>query len=222
MNQASFSELITIILGVQPSRGQKLAQQLCLEDSATTAIGTTACVLRRLSRESMQSIGLTENQANKLVAALTLGKLAYVPETSAQKGITVIDDPAIAAGLLIPKLAYKEKEHAAVVVMNVKHQWLATEIISIGTKTECLFHPDEAFRAALKHDGKRVIIAHNHPSGDLSPSLEDVELTKQIVKGGYLLNVPVLDHLIIGNRDFNSIRQATGIWEEIEQERKNR
>jgi len=170
----------------------------------------------------MQSIGLTENQANKLVAALTLGKLAYVPETSAQKGITVIDDPAIAAGLLIPKLAYKEKEHAAVVVMNVKHQWLATEIISIGTKTECLFHPDEAFRAALKHDGKRVIIAHNHPSGDLSPSLEDVELTKQIVKGGYLLNVPVLDHLIIGNRDFNSIRQATGIWEEIEQERKNR
>ncbi|MGC1525527.1 MAG: JAB domain-containing protein, partial [Phormidesmis sp.] len=119
-------------------------------------------------------------------------------------------------------LAYKEKEHAAVVVMNVQHQWLATEVISIGTKNGCLFHPDEAFEAALKHDGKRIIIAHNHPSGELSPSPEDIQLTKQMVRGGYLLNVPVLDHLIIGNGDFKSIRQATSIWEEIEQERKNR
>ena len=222
MNQVSFAELITTILGVQPSRGKKLAQRLCLEDSAATTVGTTASVLRRFSRESVQSTGLTEKQANKLMAALTLGKLAYVPESSAQKGVTVIDDPSVAAGLLIPKLAYKEKEHAAVVVMNVQHQWLATEVISIGTKNECLFHPDEAFKAALKHDGKRIIIAHNHPSGELSPSPEDIELTKQMVRGGYLLNVPVLDHLIIGNGDFKSIRQATSIWEEIEQERKNR
>ena len=221
MNQVSFAELIATILGVQPSRGQKLAQRLCLEDSAATTVGTTASVLRRLSRESIQSTGLTEKQAAKLMAALTLGKLAYVPESSAQKGVTVIDDPAIAAGLLMPRLAYKAKEHAAVVVMNVKHQWLATEVISIGTKDECLFHPDEAFKAALKHDGKRVIIAHNHPSGELSPSPQDVGLTKQMVRGGYLLNIPVLDHLIIGNGDFSSIRQSTGIWEELEQTREN-
>ena len=221
MNQVSFAELITTILGVQHSRGQKLAQRLCLEDSAATTVGTTASVLRRLSRESIQAAGLTEKQSSRLMAALTLGKLAYIPESSAQRGVTVIDDPAIAAGLLMSKLAYKDREHAAVVVMNVKHQWLATEIISIGTKDECLFHPDEAFKAALKHDGKRVIIAHNHPSGELSPSPEDIKLTRQMVRGGYLLNIPVLDHLIIGNGDFNSIRQATGIWEEIKQENKN-
>lgn len=220
MNQASFAELITTILGVQHSRGQKLAQRLCLEDSAATTVGTTASVLRRLSRESIQAAGLTGKQANKLMAALTLGKLAYVPESSAQRGVTVIDDPAIAAGLLMSKLAYKDKEHAAVVVMNVRHQWLATEIISIGTKSECLFHPDEVFKAVLKHDGKRVIIAHNHPSGELSPSHEDIELTKHMVRGGYLLNIPVLDHLIIGNGDFSSIRQSTGIWEALEQEKK--
>ena len=220
MNQASFAELITIILGVQHSRGQKLAQRLCLEDSATTTVGTTASVLRRLSKESIQAAGLTEKQSNKLIAALTLGRLAYVPESRAQRGVTVIDDPAIAAGLLMSKLAYKEKEHAAVVVMNVRHQWLATEVISIGTKSECLFHPDEVFKVALKHDGKRVIIAHNHPSGELSPSREDIELTKHMVRGGYLLNMPVLDHLIIGNGDFSSIRQSTGIWEALEQEKK--
>ena len=70
------------------------------------------------------------------MAALTLGKLAYVPASSAQRGVTVIDDPAIAAGLLMSKLAYKDKEHAAVVVMNVRHQWLATEIISIDRNKE--------------------------------------------------------------------------------------
>ena len=220
MNQVSFAELITTILGVQPSRGQKLAQRLCLEDSAVTTVGSIAPVLRRLSRESIQSTGLTEKQAKNLMAALTLGKLAYVPKSSAERGVTVVDDPAIAAGLLMSKLAYKEKEHAAVVVMNVQHQWLATEVISIGTKDECLFHPDEVFKAALKHDGKRIIIAHNHPSGELSPSHEDIKLTKHMVRGGYLINVPVLDHLIIGNGDFNSIRQSTDIWEELEQEKK--
>ena len=221
MNQVSFAELITTILGVQHSRGQKLAQRLCLEDSAATTVGTTASVLRRLSRESIQSTGLTEKQANKLVAALTLGRMAYVPESSAQKGVTVIDDPAVAAGLLMPRLAYQDKERAAVVVMNVKHQWLATEVISIGTKEQCLFPPDEVFKAALKHDGMRGIIAHNHPSGGLAPSPEDIELTKHMVRGGYLLNMPVLDHLIIGNGDFSSIRQSTGIWEALERERKN-
>ena len=220
MNQVSFATLITIILSVQHSRGQKIAQRLCLEDSAATTIGTTASVLRRLSRESIQAAGLTEKQSNKLIAALTLGRLAYVPESSAQRSVTVIDDPAIATGLLMSKLAYKEKEHAAVVVMNVRHQWLATEVISIGTKSECLFHPDEVFKVALKHDGKRVIITHNHPSGELSPSREDIELTKHMVRGGYLLNMPVLDHLIIRNGDFSSIRQSTGIWEALEQESK--
>ena len=76
------------------------------------------------------------------------------------------------------------------------------------------------FKAVLKHDGKRVIIAHNHPSGELSPSREDIELTKHMVRGGYFLNIPVLDHLIIGNGDFSSIRQSTGIWEALEQEKK--
>ncbi|NJM97774.1 MAG: hypothetical protein HC800_12015 [Phormidesmis sp. RL_2_1] len=220
MNQVSFAELITTILSVQPSRGQKLAQRLYLEDSAATTVGTTSSVLRRLSRESIQSAGLTEKQAAKLMAALTLGKLAYVPESDAQRGVTVIDNPAIAASLLMPKLAYREKEHAAIVVMNVRHQWLATEVISIGTKSECLFHPDEVFKAALKHDGKRIIIAHNHPSGDLSPSPEDIELTRHMIRGGYLLNMPVIDHLIIGNGDFGSIRESTGIWEELEQGKK--
>ena len=70
----------------------------------------------------------------------------------------------------------------------------------------------------LSTTGKRIIIAHNHPSGELSPSHEDIKLTKHMVRGRVSHEyVPVLDHLIIGNGDFNSIRQSTDIWEELEQ-----
>lgn len=150
---------------------------------------------------------------------MALGRLAYVPQISVQKGITLVDDPTIAAALLTPVLAYKDREHAAVIVLDVRHQWLATEVVSIGTKTECLFEPESVFTAALKHGGKRVIIAHNHPSGCLTPSPEDLSLTRTMVRAGYIMNIPVLNHFIIGNGDFVSLRQDSAIWEEIKSDR---
>jgi DNA repair protein RadC len=85
----------------------------------------------------------------------------------------------------MPVLGWKCRERAAVLIMDVHHKWLATEVISIGSKTECLFHPDAVFTAALKHGGKRIIIAHNHPSGNLATSPEDVSLTRVMVKAGF-------------------------------------
>ena len=211
----SISELITTSLEVQPHRGQKMAERLCLKNSEATTISDPAIALRQLSKEALRAAGLTEKQACKLMAALTLGRLAYTPKSDAQAGITTIDDPSVAAALLMPVLGWKGREHAAVLIMDVRHKWLATEVISIGSKTECLFHPDAVFTAALKHGGKRVIIAHNHPSGNLAASPEDISLTRIMVKAGFLIDVPVLDHFIIGNGDYKSIREETAIWSEI-------
>lgn len=219
MNYGYLAELITTILEVTPNRGRKLAEKLSLESSSTTTIRDPATALRRMSQESLQTLGLTAKQSYKLLAALALGRVAYVPKVAAQKGITLVDDPTIAAALLTPVLAYKDREHAAVLILDVRHQWLATEIVSVGTKTECLFDPESVFTAALKHGGKKVIISHNHPSGSLAPSPEDLRLTKTMVKAGYIMNIPVLDHFIIGNGDFASIRQESAIWEEIKSER---
>lgn len=219
MNYGYLAELITTVLEVTPNRGRRLSEKLSLENSDTTTVSDPATVLRRLSQESLQTLGLTSKQSCKLMAALALGRVAYIPTIAVQKEITLVDDPTVAAGLLMPVLAYKDREHAAVLVLNVQHQWIATEIVSIGTKTECLFEPEAVFTAALKHGGKRVIIAHNHPSGSLSPSPEDLRLTKIMVKAGYIMNIPVLDHFIIGNGDFASIRQESAIWEELERER---
>ena len=88
----SISELITTVLEVQPHRGQKMAERLCLKNSETTTISDPTIALRQLSKEVLKAAGLTEKQACKLIAALTLGRLAYTPKSDAQAGITTIDE----------------------------------------------------------------------------------------------------------------------------------
>ena len=86
--------------------------------------------------------------------------------------------------------------------------------MSIGTATETLAHPREIFREVIKRGATRVVVAHNHPSGSLDPSPEDITLTRQLLKGANLLGIPLLDHLILGNGDFSSIRQNSDLWNE--------
>lgn len=108
-----------------------MAERLCLENSETTTISNPAIALRQLSKEALRAAGLTEKQACKLMAALTLGRLAYTPTSDAQAGITTIDDPSVAAALLMPVLGWKCRERAAVLIMDVRHKWLATEVIRL-------------------------------------------------------------------------------------------
>ncbi len=86
--------------------------------------------------------------------------------------------------------------------------------MSIGTATETLAHPREIFREVIKRGATRIIVAHNHPSGSLEPSQEDLTLTRQLLQGAHLLGIPLLDHLILGNGDWSSIRQSSNLWSE--------
>jgi DNA repair protein RadC len=99
----------------------------------------------------------------------------------------------------------------------VKHRLLGTRVITIGTATETLAHPRDIFREVLKQGATRLIVAHNHPSGNIEPSQEDIQLTRQLLSGAQYLGLPLLDHLIIGNGDFLSLRQTTSLWNELPQ-----
>lgn len=211
-------QLISAILDVSQDRGLLFAQRLNLADAELTAINAEASpsALRKLSREHLRAAGLTQKQTVKIEAALMLGRLAHVSEFSVERKVTSVEDPAIAAQILMNMLAFQQKEHAAAIVLDYKHRWLATELISIGTREECLFPPEEVFHAVLKHGGRKAIVAHNHPSGDLTPSQADIDLTVQMVKGGKILGIPVVDHLIIGDASFTSLRQTTPIWERLQ------
>ena len=130
----------------------------------------------------------------------------------------IVDDPRVAASLLKYDLAYSEVERVAVIVLNIKHKAIAKEVIAVGSQIECIASPSEIFRTVLKHNGLRCIVAHNHPSGSVEPSPQDLALTRSLLVAGRALDIPLIDHLILSGEDWYSFRQQTHLWEEFPQE----
>jgi DNA repair protein RadC len=159
--------------------------------------------------------GIGAAKATTILAAIELGKRVFQsrPPESA-----VVDDPAIAAAALSHDLMWQAQERFAILLLDVKHRLLGIRVLTIGTTTETLANPRDIFREVLKLGATRVIVAHNHPSGSLEPSTEDIELTRQLLKGASFLDVPLLDHLILGNGNFVSLRQTTTLWQACPQE----
>jgi DNA repair protein RadC len=163
--------------------------------------------------ELMKIHGVGEAKATTILAAIELGKRVLHSRPAER---TVVDDPAVAAAALSQDLMWQTQEKFAVLLLDIKHRLMGSQIISIGTATETIAHPRDIFREVIRQGAVRVIVAHNHPSGILDPSPEDLALTRQLLSGGRLLGIPVLDHLILGNGDHCSLRQTTGLWQEVE------
>jgi len=111
--------------------------------------------------------------------------------------------------ILRPKIAYLEKEHFAVLMLDTKNRPIKEEIVSIGTLNASIVHPREIFRSAIKEGANSVIIAHNHPSGDPKPSVADRKITEDLINAGDVLNIKVLDHVIIGKDGYWSFNEET-------------
>ncbi|MGB3495235.1 MAG: DNA repair protein RadC [Elainellaceae cyanobacterium] len=211
------AELLAILLGTGQGPGKLSAvglghyilQQLGQDQRDALA------VLRDVNAPELMNIpGVGEAKACAILAAIELGKrvLAARPPEA-----IVIDDPAIAASMLSNDLMWQPQERFAVLLLDVKHRVLGMRVISIGTATETLAHPREIFREVIRHGATRVIVAHNHPSGSVDPSPEDITLTRQLLMGAQYLGIPILDHLILGNGDHMSLRQNTTLWTDYPQ-----
>ena len=96
--------------------------------------------------------------------------------------------------------------------LDVKHRILSMKVISSGTATETCAHPRDIFRWLIQVGGTRCVIGHNHPSGSVHPSDDDLTLTRQLLDAGKVLDIPVLDHLVVSGGKYVSIRQTTGLW----------
>jgi DNA repair protein RadC len=118
-----------------------------------------------------------------------------------------ITDPAVAAALLFPRLAHKRREHFGVLLLDSRNRLERQAIISVGSLNGSLVHPREVFREALIHAAASLILFHNHPSGDPTPSREDVAITGRLLSAGSLVGVEVLDHLVIGRGRFTSMKE---------------
>ena len=213
----STAELIAILLGTGQGAGKLSAIGLgqhilqILGEHQRDPLG----VLRDIRPQELMKIrGIGEAKATTILAAIELGKRVLSTRPTDRP---VIDDPAIAASILSSDLMWQPQEKFAVLLLDVKHRLIGTQIISIGTATETLAHPRDIFREVLRHGAIRVIVAHNHPSGNVDPSPEDLHLTRQLLAGAQFLGIPLLDHLILGNGNHMSLRQTTGLWKEYPQ-----
>ena len=211
------AELIAILLGTGQGKGKLsaigLAQHILkqLERHKRNSLD----VLREISPQELMNIpGIGPAKAATIVAAVELGKRTF---KFRPKERVSVDNPASAAAALSQDLMWQNQERFAVLMLDVKNRLIATQIITIGTATETLVHPREVFREVMRNGATKLIIAHNHPTGNLEPSSEDVYLTEQLLKGASFLDIPLLDHLILGNGDYSSLRQSTDLWDRYPQ-----
>ncbi|MDA0672272.1 MAG: DNA repair protein RadC [Cyanobacteria bacterium] len=210
------AELLAILLGTGQGPGKLSAVGLgqfilqTLSRDQRDPMG----VLREVSAQELMDIpGVGPAKATTILAALELGKRVL---QSRPPDKTVVDDPSVAAAALSHELMWQSQERFAVLFLDVKHRILGSKVITIGTATETLAHPRDIFREVLRHGATRIIIAHNHPSGSLEPSTEDISLTRQLLEAAQVLGIPLLDHLILGNGDYASLRQTTHLWQDID------
>lgn len=104
-------------------------------------------------------------------------------------------------------LKYMSEEHFVSFHLDAKHKIIGYHVVSHGTLSSSLVHPREVFKAALLANSHTIIVAHNHPSGSLQPSAEDLETTTQLIEAGRIMGVPILDHIIVSDRGILSIRE---------------
>ena len=187
----STTELIAILLrtGVQGENVLSLASRLLSRSNGLAGLG------KRSFAELCAERGLSEAKACQLLAALELGRrfVTLAPEERA-----AIHSPQDAANLVMAEMAALEQEHLKVLLLNTKNEVLSVQEIYVGNVNSSIVRAAEVFRPAVRDNAPNIIVVHNHPSGDPTPSPEDVSITRELVAAGKLLRIDLLDHLVIG------------------------
>lgn len=191
----SNAELLSLLIkDTAKTSGYEVAQNLLREANGLAG-------LRDINLESFHGIG--KGKALELLALLELAK--RLGEKRKERSMVMC--PEDAADYAIPRLRYENKEHMCVLLLNAKNHIIAWETISIGSLTASVVHPREVFKPAIVKGAVSIILVHNHPSGDPTPSKEDIEVTARMVQVGKVMDIPVFDHIIVGGDKFVSLKE---------------
>ncbi|MEW6750187.1 MAG: DNA repair protein RadC [Candidatus Latescibacterota bacterium] len=200
-------------LGAEALRDQELLALLLGTGYRGRSVRELAgAILEAHTREGLMEMGLAElgrikgigrAKASTLIAAFELARRGL------QQGLgnrPIVSRP----GDVVPLLAEyrgRPKEFFVCLYLNARNQVVHQEVISIGSLSASIVHPREVFQVAVSRSAASVILAHNHPSGDVSPSRDDLELTRRLIQAGEILGIEVLDHVIISAVDFVSLKE---------------
>jgi DNA repair protein RadC len=194
------NELVAIVLG----QGRANASALDLANALLAGVGGVDGLARARTDDLRRIAGIGPARAAQVLAAVELGRRTL---TRAGRQRTQVRSPRALAELLLPQYGSRSVEQFGVVLLDTKRRVLRTTVISVGTLDASIVHPREIFREAIAAGAAALVLFHNHPSGDPEPSEEDVQLTRRLMAGGVLMGIDVIDHMILADVRYCSLRE---------------
>ncbi len=195
------NELVALVIG-SGARGVGAL------DVANAVLGAASGLhgLTRVSREDLEQVpGVGRVRAGQILAAVELGRRTLL-RPAPEKALVLT--PRDAAELLMPQFGAASVERFGVLLLDAKHRALKTRLLSVGTLDASVAHPREVFREAVRAGAAAVVLFHNHPSGDPTPSRDDVALTGRMVTAGEIMGIDVADHVILAETVYYSFKEA--------------
>lgn len=196
----SAQEILALILG----RGIKGESVMVTSQKLLSRFGNLKGIANASIEELTQISGIGQAKAAQIKAAVELGKRLEDDAIETQK--PMVKSPADVAALVRSQLKGKKKEHFLVLCLDTRNRIINCRPVSIGSLDTSIVHPREVFKEAVSSSAASVIFVHNHPSGDPEPSGEDIELTKRLAKAGEIIGIDVLDHIIVCDRSYLSLK----------------
>lgn len=194
----SSQELLVLILG----RGIPGESVTVTSQRLLSAFGNIKAISEASLEELVKVKGIGLAKASQIKAAFELAKRG---EEEIRKKISIKSSEDVVK-LVKPKLRDKKKEYFLVLSLDSRNNLIRVSDISIGTLNANLIHPREVFKEAIQSLAVSVVLVHNHPSGDATPSENDIEITKQLIEAGEIMDITVLDHIVISSQDCKSMK----------------
>ena len=196
----SAQEILALIMG----RGISGESVMVTAQRLLSHFGSLKSLAQATVEEMSQVRGIGLAKAAQLKAAFELANRLEGYSETGQK--PVVKSPEDVAVLVQPRLRDKKKEYFLALFLDTRNQLIKLAEISVGSLDTSIVHPREVFKEAIAASAASVIFAHNHPSGDTDPSGDDIKLTKRLAEAGELVGIEVLDHIIIGERNYLSLK----------------
>jgi DNA repair protein RadC len=196
----SAQEILAVILG----RGTRGESVMMTSQKLLSRFGNLKGIANASVEELIQTTGIGPAKAAQIKAALELSR--RLEADASEKPKRILKSPEDVAAEVNSQLKGKKKEHFLVLCLDTRNRLIDRKLISMGSLDTSIVHPREVFKEAISSCAASVVFAHNHPSGDPEPSKEDVELTRRLVRAGEILGIDVLDHIIICDKSFVSLK----------------